>query len=1153
MKNIQKTISLLLFVCLMISMFPMRGSAEGTESMQQVTGIIYSKSEEPGSEELYEAYLNQVFYGGTSLFGTAAGERLTGDEKVLYDALVPILRQIADGQRSSAEITVGQPIDDSPVDSEAVFTCSEFTGDMLGRVVDALLADLPYACYWYDKTFGCGMSYFYGETVIQMTLYFTVAQNYRGVGEYSTDTTKTGAAKQAADNAKNIVSKYAADSDYDKLVGYKNEICALVSYDNAAADSGSFSVNDDPWQLISVFDGDDTTNVVCEGYSKAFMYLCDMTDFSGDVSCHTVSGYLDGGGHMWNIVDIAGKHYLADITNCENGTIGYDGSLFLAGGTGTSDGGYTVSGTRYIYSADMTELWGTGTNSLLTLEAENYDPDGGSGEHVHSYGEDNKCECGAIGGTCGENLTWTFDPESGLLTISGEGEMDQYYDKNQPWEEYNADIINVTIEEGVTSLSTYALFECEAMAQLNLPATLADIYENSLPTVGALTAINVAVDNLSYCTDNGVLYTKGMHALMKYPAHKTDTRYTIPDSIRVIAFNAFAGALNIDKLIFEGNAPFIDETSFEKTAFTIHYPANNPTWTSDMMQNYGGSITWKPYCVGEHTLVIVPAVEATCQATGLTDGVHCEVCGFVSRAQEIVPVVDHKYNAENICRFCGILGGNCGLEITNLKWTLSEDGVLIISGTGDMSNVDSSIYAPWNAHCDKITSVVVEEGVETIGKNMLGLLPNLRQVSLPETLRHIGAGAFHTNPKLEYIDFPGSLESISNSAFQNSGLKEVALPENAWIGAYAFENCTALKKVKIDSTLDTDSNGSYLFQGCTALTDVTLGENVKRIGQYMFAGCTSLKQITVPGNVKMLAGNAFDGCTGLTAVILANGVEHIGPSAFARCTALREFTFPASITELEEAIFNRCENLETLRFTGDAPNISGSAFSTLKVTAYYPADNNTWTKDARGYYGSTLIEWLPANHSHSYTATVVAPTCYDQGYTEYTCTCSYSYRDNFVKATGHHYSSDQDPYCSICGDVRSVPMFRMYDPNSSEHFYTGSEKEREILITKGWRYEGVGFNFPFIGSPVHRLYEPITGEHLYTMDEAEMDRLLASGWNYEGVAFNSAGTDEVPQFRLKNPNAKRGAYHFTGSPEERDHLISLGWRYQGIGWYSCLR
>jgi len=54
------------------------------------------------------------------------------------------------------------------------------------------------------------------------------------------------------------------------------------------------------------------------------------------------------------------------------------------------------------------------------------------------------------------------------------------------------------------------------------------------------------------------------------------------------------------------------------------------------------------------------------------------------------------------------------------------------------------------------------------------------------------------------------------------------------------------------------------------------------------------------------------------------------------------------------------------------------------------------------------------------------------------------------------------------------------------------------------------------------------------------------------VAFNSAGTDEVPQYRLHNPNAKRGGYHFTGSPEERDLLISLGWIDQGIGWYSCV-
>lgn len=195
------------------------------------------------------------------------------------------------------------------------------------------------------------------------------------------------------------------------------------------------------------------------------------------------------------------------------------------------------------------------------------------------------------------------------------------------------------------------------------------------------------------------------------------------------------------------------------------------------------------------------------------------------------------------------------------------------------------------------------------------------------------------------------------------------------------------------------------------------------------------------------------------------------------------------------------------------------------------------------------------------TKKAVAPTCGKDGRTEgsYCYTCGTVLQvQSVIPATGKHtYSDKYDTSCNGCGMIREVtkttPMYRMYDPNSSEHFYTGSIDEREILVKAGWNYEGVGFNFPVSGEPVHRLYEPITGEHLYTMDETEMDTLLSSGWNYEGVAFNSAGKDEVPQYRLHNPNASRGAYHFTGSTEERDLLISLGWEYQGIGWYSCLK
>ena len=165
---------------------------------------------------------------------------------------------------------------------------------------------------------------------------------------------------------------------------------------------------------------------------------------------------------------------------------------------------------------------------------------------------------------------------------------------------------------------------------------------------------------------------------------------------------------------------------------------------------------------------------------------------------------------------------------------------------------------------------------------------------------------------------------------------------------------------------------------------------------------------------------------------------------------------------------------------------------------------------------------------------------------------------NELDGFGKHVSATGEG-CELCGYagqvIPTVPMFRMYDPNGGEHFYTGSEEERDILVAEGWNYEGVGFNFPAAGAPVYRLYDRYgSGDHLYTMDQAEIDYLIADGWEMEGVAFNSAGEDEVPQYRLYNPNAHlngtRGAWHFTSSEEERDFLIGLGWQYQGIGWYS---
>lgn len=136
------------------------------------------------------------------------------------------------------------------------------------------------------------------------------------------------------------------------------------------------------------------------------------------------------------------------------------------------------------------------------------------------------------------------------------------------------------------------------------------------------------------------------------------------------------------------------------------------------------------------------------------------------------------------------------------------------------------------------------------------------------------------------------------------------------------------------------------------------------------------------------------------------------------------------------------------------------------------------------------------------------------------------------------------------GDT-TVMMYRLYNPNSGEHFYTGSIEERTNLVNVGWNFEGNGWEAPAnSGYPVYRLYNPNAGDHHYTNSDEEKNNLIAAGWRYEGVAWNSPAPNDKPLYRLYNPNAQSGAHHYTMSGEERDNLVSVGWNYEGIGWFG---
>lgn len=136
-----------------------------------------------------------------------------------------------------------------------------------------------------------------------------------------------------------------------------------------------------------------------------------------------------------------------------------------------------------------------------------------------------------------------------------------------------------------------------------------------------------------------------------------------------------------------------------------------------------------------------------------------------------------------------------------------------------------------------------------------------------------------------------------------------------------------------------------------------------------------------------------------------------------------------------------------------------------------------------------------------------------------------------------------------------IPIYRIYNPHTGEHFYTQSFDEMITLSFKNnWILEGVGWNAPIHSdTPVYRVYNPNTTDHHYTTDRLEKDTLVCLGWNDEGIGWYSDTEKTIPIYRQYNPNVNIGTHNYTMSIEERDELVQVGWADENIAWFARLR
>ena len=311
--------------------------------------------------------------------------------------------------------------------------------------------------------------------------------------------------------------------------------------------------------------------------------------------------------------------------------------------------------------------------------------------------------------------------------------------------------------------------------------------------------------------------------------------------------------------------------------------------------------------------------------------------------------------------------GTCGDKLT---WSLSDDGTLTISGTGKMKDYGDNYgmsVAPWYVGSSQVKTVIIEDGVTSIGDRAFDGCTKLTRVVIPDSVTSIGYGSFRGCYSLPSVAIPDSVTSIGDSAFAYCKvLTGITLSGSVTsIGSCAFQSCDSLTSVTMQNGV-TDI-GDNAFTYCKNLTSVTIPNSVKTIGTSAFYNCAGLTRVTIPSSVTRIEQDTFKGCSGLTSVTISAGVTSIESGAFRDCTSLTSVTIPGSVTSIEGYAFAYCSALTSLIIHDGTTSIGISAF--MNCTSLGSVTIPRSVTDIGGYafgscrsladvyYGGTETDW----------------------------------------------------------------------------------------------------------------------------------------------------------------------------------------------------
>ena len=411
---------------------------------------------------------------------------------------------------------------------------------------------------------------------------------------------------------------------------------------------------------------------------------------------------------------------------------------------------------------------------------------------------------------------------------------------------------DVTIPEGVTSIGSYAFYNCSGLTSVTIPDSVTSIGSSVFSGCSGL------------ADENGFIIVR--NTLYNY--FGTDGEITIPDGVTNVGSSAFYGCSGPTNVTIPDSVTSIGERAF--------YNCNGLTSVTipDSVTSIGSSAF--SGCSGLTNVTIPDSV------TSIGSGAFSGCSGLTS-----VTIPDSVTS----------IGSSAFFGCSGLTSVTIPDSV---------TSIGSSAFE----YCSGLTSVTIPDSVTNIGSSAFEYCSGLTHVTIPDSVTSIGSYAFYGCSSLASVTIPDSVTSIGDYAFSGcSGLTSVTIPDSVTsIEDSTFEDCSGLNDVAIPQCVCDQGMSSVFPSAYQSITNVVISGKVTNIGERTFDGCIGLTSVTIPQcactNRYSFSSTFPSAYRTITNVTLSDNVTSIGDYAFSSCTGLTSVVIPNSVTSIAVNAFS---------------------------------------------------------------------------------------------------------------------------------------------------------------------------------------------------------------------------------------------------------